>query len=453
MTGVVLAERGSASGTHGAGLANGVRARVQGARQSSPMMVGAYSLMLNTAVSAAIGVGFWVVAARLITAGAVGRDSALLSAMITLSSIGQLNLHNVLVRFLPGRSERLRLMVLGCYVAGCLFTLLLAVGFVVVAPEVSGRFGFLRRDGLLGSLFVAATVLWTVFALQDSVLTALRGAPWVLAENTAFAALKLAALPVLAAARAVNGVFTAWIIPMMLLLIPVNWLIFARAIPAYAKSVAARDAGPSRFSRRQLRSFLALDYIASGIEQVTVQGLPVLVVGLIGNRETAYFYMPFLIITSFDLIFYNVATPLVVEGALAEERVSELARELTRRFGLLLLAGVAVIIVAAPLLLLPFGSEYARHGVPALRILACGSVFRAVIVLFTSIARVDRRAGAILAANVAFGVLLLAFIFVFGSGRGLPAVAEAWVAASAIVAIALLPALIGRLTPTRRRAR
>jgi len=58
-------------------------------------------LMANTVATGLLGVGFWAVAARLFPASTVGREGALVSAMVGVSAIGQLGLNAVVARFLP----------------------------------------------------------------------------------------------------------------------------------------------------------------------------------------------------------------------------------------------------------------------------------------------------------------------------------------------------------------
>ena len=66
-------------------LASGstIAARLGNWRTSSvdPMYRTAYSLMANTVLTSLLGLVFWLVAARLYSSNAVGRDSALVSAM------------------------------------------------------------------------------------------------------------------------------------------------------------------------------------------------------------------------------------------------------------------------------------------------------------------------------------------------------------------------------------
>ncbi len=145
------------------------------AHASEPLFRTAYGLMATTAVTAAAGLVFWVLAARLFSPQAVGRGSVLIASMMALSAFCQLNLNSTLARFLPQVERPARALVLS-YAATGGAALLVAGAFVIVAPAVSDHYGFLR-DGSLAVLFVVAVPLWCVFTLQDAALTALRAAP------------------------------------------------------------------------------------------------------------------------------------------------------------------------------------------------------------------------------------------------------------------------------------
>ena len=71
----------------------------------------------------------------------------------------------------------------------------------------------LSADWGTRALFVVAVPILAIFALQDSVLTALRLAPWVPVENVSFAVSKLALLPVLALLLGGGGIVLAWVLP------------------------------------------------------------------------------------------------------------------------------------------------------------------------------------------------------------------------------------------------
>src|SRR4029077_20020388 len=63
------------------------------------------------------------------------------------------------------------------------------------------------------------------------------------------------------------------------------------------------------------RGFLAQDCLASVFTQATMTLLPLLVLGLLGSRESAYFAIPFMIVVAFDNLGYGSCAALVVEAS------------------------------------------------------------------------------------------------------------------------------------------
>ncbi len=407
-----------------------------------PLMRSAYSLMLNSVATAGLGLLFWVLAARVSGSSEVGRDSALIAAMMTLSSIFQLNLANTVTRFLPRAGPRTRRWILYAYGVAVLATIGGAIAFVLVAPGIVGGLGFLGANSALSIAFVCATALWSVFGLQDAVMTALRRAPWVPIENAAFGVLKLALLPALALLAFGDAVFVAWMLPMVLLLVPVNYLIFARFVAAHVRRhPELRPIGELLPSRRVAR-FLAFDYLGSVSQQAALALPTLLVVGLLGSTANAWFYVPFMIVTAFDTLFFNPSISLVVEGAFESASAAELLHRIVRRIGKLVAPGVLVLIAAAPLILLPFGSQYSAHGSSVMRLLALASAFRITISLYVAVCRVKGHGGAIAATQTAVLALLLPAMLLLYGPLGIDGVALAWLCANVLVALAVAPLLL-----------
>jgi O-antigen/teichoic acid export membrane protein len=391
------------------------------------LVASANSLLLSTGASAVLGAVFWIVAARLFDAGEVGRDSALIGAMVELSTICQLNLDNVLVRFLPGVRAPAGRVVAGAYGVNAVLALVLGTAFVLVVPSVSGDFAFLRDDGAVAFAFVAGLVLWGVFTLQDAALTAMRRARWVAVENTAFGVLKLTALPLAVALSVGHGVFLAWIVPMALLLVPVNLLVFRRAVTAHrAAPAAAPGDGLPALERGHLRAFLAQDYLGQVLMRLGVTLLPVLVVATLGAQSNAYFYIPFTIVIACDMMVLSIGTSIVAEAAYDARLARDHVRTALRRYGPPLLAGVAVLVAAAPLVLLPFGTDYAREGAGVLRLLALAIVPRALIFLAGAVWRLQGHGRWLLGAEALMLVVLLGPVVPLADGLGLTGVALAW---------------------------
>jgi O-antigen/teichoic acid export membrane protein len=418
-------------------LAGGIRGHTE-----DPLFRSVHSLMLNAGVTAGLGVAFWVVAARLYEADAVGRDAALIAAMVELSTICQLNLTNALTRFLPSLEHGTARALLGAYAASGGASLVLGLLFVIVAPRISQDLDFLRDDPRIAVLFVVAQVAWGWFVLQDAALTALRRAPWVPVENGVFGLLKLAALPLAVAVGASHGVFLGWVLPALVLLLPVNLFLFRTAIPVHLSRYRPQGSSLRRLGRRRLVRFMGQDWGATVLAQASTTALPLLVVAMLGSAANAYFYIPFTIVVAFNMLFHAASTALVVEGAMAEDRIRVLAAKLARHLVFVLVPGTALIVAAAPLLMVPFGEDYVRESTSVLRILACACVFRAAIVLYIAVARLDGQGFRILAVEGLQMALLLAGAVTLAGPLGLDGVALAWLGSIAVVALIVLPSLV-----------
>jgi O-antigen/teichoic acid export membrane protein len=410
------------------------------AQLADPLLRSAYSLAVNSILTAGLGLAFWIVAARLYPSESVGRDSALIAAMMQISAIAQLNFANALVRFMPGNADAGRLL-LASYALTALAAVLLGTGFVLTAPHVSQEFAFLTGEPLTAAAYVAAIVLWGIFALQDAALTATRQAPWVPLENGVYGVLKLVALPILFAVGSAHGPLIAWVVPMCVLLVPVNWLLFRRVLVLHRLTLGATSAS-ERFRGRRLARFLALDYASTVFIQTSLTVLPLIVVGIVGSRANAHFYVAFTFAIAIDSMFFGVATSLVAEGARAPERLPALVRLLVRRIALVALPAVLVLFVAAPVVLLPFGEEYVRESTPLLRILLCATLVRSALVLTAAIWRVQGFAGRIAMLDGAMLTGVLAAGIPLAHAAGVTGVAVAWLGSTVVVAAGVLPLLV-----------
>jgi O-antigen/teichoic acid export membrane protein len=417
---------------------------------SRHLLRGAYSLAANTAVTSLLGMGFWVAAARLYSNVEIGRDAALIAAMLELSTICQLNLGNGILRFLPHLGARGARAVGIAYALASAMGLVLGSSFVLLAPRVSHQFAFMSASTTLEVGFVVALLLWGVFALQDAVLTATRRAPWIPIENGAFGVLKILALPVLLAAGAVHGVFLAWAIPMALLLIPVNLLVFRLAIPEHlAGGVGARTSSLERRRTGRAVRFLGQDYLASIFTQATLTVLPLLVLAILGARNSAYFAIPLMIALAFDTLAYSACTSLVVEASLEERHLGDLAEVVVRRVLAPLAPAGLLLIILAPLVLAPFGEAYAQHGAGVLRLLLCASLFRAGIALFSAVSRVERRGIRLGLIELALLVLVLGPAIPLADAYGVEGVGAGWLLANGAIFLAVLPWLLRVLREPR----
>lgn len=408
------------------------------------MFATATSLMTSTVLSNVLGLLFWTVAARLYSAAEVGRDVALVSLMIEVSTLGQLDMANIVVRFLPAATGDRRRLVAKAYAGAVVTSGLLAAVTVLLIGRLSDHLQFLSLGTPIGVTVVIATALWSIFAVQDAVLTALGAAHWVPIENAAFGVLKIGAVAAFAAAGVAYGPFLSFALAMTALLLPVNALLFRRILPGAPPAPAEAVRG-AVFGRRQMLVFVAQDYAGSVLAAASLTILPLLVLGLLGSRSNAYFYLPLLIVLALDTLFANACTSLLAAGSTQVSRQPELARMMARRAAELLVPAVLLLGVLAPWLLRVFGTDYAEEATTLTRFLAIASIPRAAHSLYAALARFRGDGRAILWRQVLSATGLFAGTALLAPPLGLPGVGLAWLGASLLVLVTVLPGLVRAL--------
>jgi O-antigen/teichoic acid export membrane protein len=410
------------------------------------MIRGALGLMTSNTLSTVLGMVFWIAAARLYSSATVGRDAALVVGMVTVSSVAQLNLYNGLLRFLPALRETARRSLLQAYGVTTTLSVVLATAFALLVPYVAPQLDVLRRDPLTTVAFVAGTAGWTIFTLQDAALTVLRRPGWLVAENVSFGVARLAVLAVAAALHFGDGPLVAWLIPMAVLVLPVNAAIFRRALPVHVGLASTMDAGrPWRTLR-----FMGLDYAASLLSQAALTALPIAIVAFSGTARYAHFAIAFTIVTAFDLVIFDAAAALTVEGAFQASRLRALAITSVRTFVGPLLLGTAVLIAGGALILAPFGGAYVHDGLDVLRLLAATCVFRAALAFGAALMRVKRQGLRLLVTGAAVNALTVGLALLWGRHAGPSGVALAWLVAHATIGLPMIAWIVRELYPSRR---
>ncbi|HET9541389.1 MAG TPA: hypothetical protein VFQ46_12375, partial [Candidatus Limnocylindria bacterium] len=335
----------------------------------TPLYRDALALLLNSGVTSVIGVAYWTLAARLTSPEVVGLNAALISAMMALGSLSHLGLEGALGGFLPRAGAATGALVKRAYALATVLALAFATAFVVAVPRLSEQLRGLQRPAM-AALFVAAVLTWSLFALQDSVLTALGRAVWIPLENILYSAAKLVLVLALAASLGGYGILVSWIVPAALAVVPVSLAVFKIFIPAHLEAYGTEPARGTHLFRR----FVASDGLGMLLAQMLSALLPILVMEQAGAETAGRFYIPWMLVQSLDLVAVNVGMSLTVQGAHTQDQLPSMFRRVLLRtlapMGLLVAAGI----VAAPLLLALFGAGYADASVEAFRLLLLGSL-------------------------------------------------------------------------------
>jgi O-antigen/teichoic acid export membrane protein len=401
----------------------------------TPLFRNAYALIFNSAATSMLGIAYWALAARYYPAEVVGENSAAIAATLLLSDVAVLYLDGAFIRFIPRAAQAAGRFILVAYLIATTVAALVSLVFLLGIQIWSPALSFLDATPWSMTWFILATTTGCIFLMQDGALTGLRQAVWVPVENTTFAVAKIALLVFLATRVPEYGIFVSWTIPAALLILPVNWLIFRRLLSKHRQATLAiaHPVIPS-----QVAQYVAGNYVGFLFLQAYTKLLPLMVIQLAGSRASAYFYLPWVIASSLQLVPQNMSVSLVVEGTLDQDKLRSLARRALFHT-LRLLAPVALVLVlGAPLLLRIFGTAYAAEGSDLLRLLALATVPNVFFVLFIGFSRVQRHILHIVVAQAAVAVLTLTLGYILLPRYGITGVGLAWLISQVLAALAII---------------
>jgi O-antigen/teichoic acid export membrane protein len=359
--------------------------------------------MFNTAITAVLGMGYWLLASHLYSAADFGRSQALITAMRLFASLTALGLTGALARFIPMAGRRTSEFIRRGYLIASVTAVTAALGFLLTLPLWGANYAALAGLGP-GLFFLASVAVWSVFTLQDVALAGLRKATWVPVNSFCFGLVKMGMLVALAGALPNNGIFVSWIVPTAIALVPINYFIFGVLIPRHVKGTVTA-ARPPRL--REIGRFLAGDYPGSFSILAIVYFVPVYVASQISDELFGYFSMAHTLGCMIETLAMNMAISLTVEGSFDRSQLAANCRRALRRAFLIIGPISLTTLVAAPLILSVFGPGFAAHGAPLLRLMALAVLPRVLIEIYLSALRSMGQARRLALVQVGLAVLVL----------------------------------------------
>jgi O-antigen/teichoic acid export membrane protein len=410
-------------------------ARLNGVRRV-PLYRSSFALMLTTGFNGVLGFAYWVLAARLYPAKAVGLGAGAISAMTLVSSLGWIGLQYVLLRFVPVAGGAQTRLVRLTYAAAITIGLAAAAVFLAGFAHLAGL-GMLTESPLTVLLFAASIALWIVFSLQDSVLIGLRRAGWVPIENATFGAIKALLLVVLAASASAWAIFGAWVLGLVGLVVVINAALFGRFL-------RRERALPSRLPpRRQLVRFATGHHFVAVTAAVPDSLVSLLVLAFMPGAANAYYYSAWAVSFSLRLLAVNMSSALIVEGAVAEVKLRSLVVQVSRLAFAVVIPLVIVVVVLAGPIMRAFGPEY-EHATNLLRLFALSLIPFTIVNFVIAVERIRQRvrpalliAGASTVATIGLDLWLIPSAGLTGAGLG-------WLVGQVLAALIAVWLVLGR---------
>ncbi|MEW1772295.1 lipopolysaccharide biosynthesis protein [Streptomyces sp. NPDC086777] len=408
-----------------------------GSSGGSPLFRNAYALMLNTGISAVLGLGFWLAAARYYSESAVGQGSAAIAAMKLLAGLTAVTLTGALARFIPVAGRQTGKLIFRTYAGSSLIVALAAGVFLMTLGVWGPSYRFLHGP-LPGLGFVLAVIAWNLLTLQDGVLTGLRNAPWVPVGNTVFSAVKLALLVAFAAAVPMAGVFVSWVAAIATSFVPLGWLVFRRLVPRHVRATADHARPPTL---KEIGRFLAGDYTGSLFSLAVVYLVPVIIASQVSSEDNAYFYITTTIGGTTNLLAINMGASLTVEGSHDPARLAGNARAALKRMARIMIPICALLFFGAPWILGVFGPGYADAATPLLRWFAVGALLRVVMETYFAVLRAQSRTAGLAWLQGLLCVLVLGLTLLLLPRLGLTGAGVAEISSLAVIVTIAAPRL------------
>ena len=417
-----------------------------------PLFRNAYALMISTAVTSGLGLLYWILAARYYPPDSVGLNAAVVSMLTFLAGVAQLPFMNAMLRFIPVAGRSTGRLVGRAYLLSIAGATVIGVIYLLTAGFWTPVLGFLRQDVWLALWFLLGVIAWCVFALQDNVLTGLREAIYVPLENVPYALVKVGLLVWFARQFVTYGILASWTFPLIVILAPVNYLIFRRLIPRHMQAANGQRLG---YNLRQIVYYMGGNSLGALFSLAATRLLPLLVTNQAGSLANAYFFLPWTIATSLKLIVANMATSFTVEVAADMSKLQGYSYRFLMHTTAVLVLPVLLMLAGGPYNLAVSGADYAAAGTQLLRLLSLTVLPNIVISLYMGVARVQQRVAGIILVQGALCVLTLGLGYLLLPRFGIIGVGAAVLVSEGLLALVLLCTVLRPLVwpPLRLRVR
>jgi O-antigen/teichoic acid export membrane protein len=402
----------------------GLRALVVG-HLRDPLYRQSYLMLAGTAVSAATGMAFWMLAARITDAAVVGLAAGIVAAVGFLSYLTSLALPYGLLRFarVTPRLGRVVNMAVG---VSALASVVAGVAYCAGAGWWAPKLAGLLRDPVEVALFALAGAGAAAGLLVDNVLAARRRGGAALVRNTVAGVGKLVLLPLMAD-QGPSGVYLAMMLPMA--------VSAAGALVLLPKLVP--DSGPWDLGGgpevRALFGFSLRNFPAALASGAPMFLLPVIAAARLDPAANAYFYVAWTIGQVVQLVPSVVANMTLSEGATEGAYASAVKAE---RFVLtLLVPGCLLLGLLAGVALGLYGSDYAAGAATPLRCFIASAVPWAIVVIHQSRLRVEGRLREVTVLTLVLCVLSLGLPLGLVGWLGVAGLGYGWLGGAALTAL------------------
>ena len=401
-------------------------------------------LAANAVFTALLGFSFWVIAARLLSPQAVGLAAAIISIATLVATFSYLGFDNALIKYLPTSSAKDHDTHTGLTLAGATAIIGASIALTIAADSGS-KLRILVSSPFSIAAFVALCLLTSWNSLTNVVFIADRTAQYVLLTTVVFCVARLPFL-FLFNHGGYSDATSGWLIGQGVSVFASFFILYKVSGYRYRPSFDIPAA-------RRMVHFAAANYVSNLAAALPSLVFPSVILGVIGPKYAAYFYVVYLIIVCLSQLPFGVSLSLFAEGSRDPDNMWAHVRRATMATVMFTVPSlVALVAVGYPLLAL-FGHSYAVHGYGCLCVLCLSSVPGMVTYIGGTVLRITGRMRTLIVGSI-LGAAFTIFVGIFAliEFRSLIAVAGGMLIGQVVVST-VFAVDVARLYRMERRGR
>lgn len=365
---------------------------------------------------------FWMIAARLYTIENVGLATALISSLGLIIAFSGLGFTITIIRFFPTNDKA---KVFGtAVIVTTVASILMCATYIMLVESLAHPLIFLKVPGY--------ALIFLIIGAANSVQT-LTGIAFIADRKTGsflfqhiLLALKIPLLIPLTTFGAF-GIFGSMGIAILFASL-FGMIVIQRSIPTI------RPAVNMEFLRSSFR-FSSWNYASNMLTIAPTMILPIMILNMLGEAETAKYYIAFAIGNIVGIIPQSLATSLFVEGSHGEGLKNSVIRSGVVSV-VLLVPSVLIIFHFGDILLGLLRGEY-LEAFALLRLIVLSSLLQTIHTFFISIQRVKMRIECLVTLDAIRCVLLLGLSYTFIKQCGIIGIGYGWIATYGIIALVI----------------
>ena len=389
---------------------------------SDPLYKNSLYIALTRVFNAGCGFIFWILATRFYTIEDVGIATALISSVGIIDSVSRLGVDFSLIRYMPIRDKNK--VMSSCLIITLIASIIVGLVYIAGINLISPALSFVRDTRYL-LVFITFVIFNSLYSTTGNSFIAIREAKLYFYQNIILALRLILLFPFVIYES--FGIFGSMALATI-----------ASAVYSFFrinKNIHFEAKLDKQFIKESF-NFSFGNHISDLLVVVPTLILPVMILNMVGEAETARFSIAYSIGCIVLIIPDSLSRSLFVEGSHGENLKDNLLKVLSI-ICILLIPAVTFIYFFGDTLLGVFGKTY-TEAFELLRLITISSFFVTVHSLFIPIQNIRMQIRSIVILNLIRAILLLGSSYILIKEYGVIGVGYAWLITYVLISLGII---------------